>query len=362
MLMNKVLFIARYSEGISTGASVITMRNLDMLIKVHGEEHVHVLWLFNKSQILQSLLDTLLMRQAGVNKDSIQKIKEKISNEGITHVFIDTSLAGRCARNIKKLNNQIKVALFFHNAELDYFKSLLWSSLKIWHVLTLIAVWYNERLGIKYSDQLLFLNKRDQNSIYKQYQLAKGKKTDIIPTSLHDRFNESLICKTASKELNVLFVGTLFFPNYHGVKWFFEEVLPHVDIKLTIVGKGFETVAAEFSHPKVTVVGSVKNIDPYYYESDFVIAPIFKGSGMKTKLAEALMFGKSVLASTESFEGYDINIEKVGALCNNQHDYIEAIKNFKRQPMKFNKVARNYFLSNYDFSRSCQIYSQSLIS
>jgi len=35
-----------------------------------------------------------------------------------------------------------------------------------------------------------------------------------------------------------------------------------------------------------------------------VILPIISGSGMKTKTAEALMYGKSIIGIKEAFEGY----------------------------------------------------------
>lgn len=52
----------------------------------------------------------------------------------------------------------------------------------------------------------------------------------------------------------------------------------------------------------------------YIYNADFLIAPIFEGSGMKLKTAEALMYGKTVFGTTEAFEGYDVDYEQVGGL------------------------------------------------
>ena len=43
---------------------------------------------------------------------------------------------------------------------------------------------------------------------------------------------------------------------------------------------------------RVEVVGSVDDLGIWYVNSFFTIAPIFDGSGMKTKVAESLMFGK----------------------------------------------------------------------
>jgi hypothetical protein len=36
---------------------------------------------------------------------------------------------------------------------------------------------------------------------------------------------------------------------------------------------------------------------------------------MKVKTCESLMFGKNIFATTEAFEGYELDYDKVGALC-----------------------------------------------
>ncbi len=41
---------------------------------------------------------------------------------------------------------------------------------------------------------------------------------------------------------------------------------------------------------------------------DYIISPIFVGGGMKVKTCEALMYGKNIIGTSESFEGYDIRL------------------------------------------------------
>lgn len=356
--MARVLFIARNSKGINTGASVITQRNFDMLRYVYDNHNVEVIWLFPETSVFKTLVNTLKFSLAGYDSLARKLIQNKLGTNQFDHVFIDTSLTGKCAKLVKQQNCNIKVSVFFHNAELEYYKSLLLTTYKIWHLLSLAAIWFNENMGIKYANELVFLNQRDKKRIFQQYKVSKNTTYKIIPTSMWDRFDETMLQPSDNGVLNVLFVGTLFFPNYHGLMWFVKEVLPYVNIKLSVVGRGFETIAKEFINPKINVVGSVDSIDSHYYSADLVIAPIFKGSGMKTKLAEALMFGKTVLASTESFEGYEINYNEVGALCNSANEYINAINGFEKSPLKFNPNSREVFLKYYDFKKSCAIYAE----
>ena len=77
---------------------------------------------------------------------------------------------------------------------------------------------------------------------------------------------------------------------------------------------------------KVEVVGAVDDLAEWYLKSHFVIAPIFDGSGMKTKGAEALMFGKKVIGTPEAFSGYEEIADKAGRVCASADDFVTAIE------------------------------------
>jgi len=65
---------------------------------------------------------------------------------------------------------------------------------------------------------------------------------------------------------------------------------------------------------------------PWYLGASFVIAPIFDGSGMKTKVAEALMFGKRIVGTPEAFTGYEEHVAEVGVVCRTQGEFIAALR------------------------------------
>ena len=41
---------------------------------------------------------------------------------------------------------------------------------------------------------------------------------------------------------------------------------------------------------------------------------------MKVKTCEALMFGKNIIGTKEAFEGYELDYQKVGAMCNTKEE------------------------------------------
>ena len=81
----------------------------------------------------------------------------------------------------------------------------------------------------------------------------------------------------------ILFVGSYFLPNYQGILWFVEHVMPYISYKLKIVGKGMEEKRIELERKNVEVIGTVDDLSEYYYAAEAIIMPIFLGSGMKVK-------------------------------------------------------------------------------
>jgi glycosyltransferase involved in cell wall biosynthesis len=68
----------------------------------------------------------------------------------------------------------------------------------------------------------------------------------------------------------------------------------------------------------------VEDLEDYYKKSHIVISPIFIGSGMKVKIAEALMFGKIIIGTQLSFQGYKINNADC-YICNTKEEFVNKI-------------------------------------
>jgi hypothetical protein len=187
------------------------------------------------------------------------------------------------------------------------------------------------------------MNERDKFLIQRNYNRIVDA---IIPASFSDKFIDFSKEKISSTP-KALFLGSNFYANIHGIKWFIENVLPYVNIKLKIIGKDMDNANLPKSD-KLEIVGYVENLDEYIQNADFMIFPIFKGSGMKVKTCEALMHGKSIIGTGEAFMGYDVDFEKVGAKCETAEEFIKAINEFpKRFASKFNEYSRNVFLEKY---------------
>jgi len=99
---------------------------------------------------------------------------------------------------------------------------------------------------------------------------------------------------------------------------------------------------------KLEVLDYVENTQPYLASADFMIMPLFEGSGMKIKTCEALMYGKYIIGTPEAFTGYEITPD-IAMTCNTKTEFITAINKYISLGLnrRYNKDSRNLYLEKY---------------
>lgn len=86
----------------------------------------------------------------------------------------------------------------------------------------------------------------------------------------------------------VLLVGDWRYgPNADGLRWFHEQVAPHVQSRVVVVGRGSESVPGG--------IGFVADLGPLYDAAAVVVSPVGRGAGTQLKVAEALARGRLVV-------------------------------------------------------------------
>jgi hypothetical protein len=203
------------------------------------------------------------------------------------------------------------------------------------------------------------LNERDSKLLQQMY----GRPADVLaPIALADQCKEVVFDTTqqTGNRPQCLFLGSFFPANNEGILWFVKNVLPHVDIELKIVGKGMAKLKEENECVRdLEVISDAPNLTPYYLSADFMILPIFSGSGMKVKTCEALMYGKNILGTDEAFEGYELDTARVGGRCNNAEDYIRCIQQYIEHPVpRYNAYARSVYEQSYSEQSSLEVFRE----
>lgn len=343
---NKILLITHHwgnnHFGGRQGLSKVNKKCMDIVFK--NELFTYYIDT-KKDNFLRKCLNYLYFYIDGVSRHDISKIILLISEHNIKTVYLDGSTFGILARILKKIFN-INILTFYHHCETSFYWQLLKEKKTLKYFLLFILVYYNETLSAKYSSLLLIMTQRDKQKILHRRSNKESfmlpmviDDTDVMLSSNHTSNNPSPY---------LLFVGGGgLFGNYYGVKWFIENIVDEISYNFVIVGDGYEDLIKKYFNKKnVIFLGKCDELSEIYYNSAAVVAPIFFGSGMKTKVAEAIMFGKYVFGSNEAFIGYEDSLNKIGTLCNNKKDFAFAINNFQSSS-KTELIIRNEFIEKY---------------
>lgn len=330
------------------GREMLSKLNHDALSEVLGDQYVVFELPFKKLTSFLELLNALRGYFDGLSENAIEHVFEIIRQRDVRKVFIDGSNLGAFVPKLKRIFPEVEVITYYHNVEARFF----WGSFlanKSFRAFGILLVNYlAERSATRLSDKRVCLHERDSHKLLRLY--GRGA-THISGIALVDKYSEHRAERSILDEEHfALFVGGNFYANRDGIVWFVKHVVPRIDIKVCILGKGMESLRSELEIPgKVEVVGPVESLSEWYRSAHFVIAPIFDGSGMKTKIAEAMMFGKKVVGTPEAFCGYELAAD-AGWVCRTADDFVMAIAAAEREiDSAFYQDLRSTFLSCHSF-------------
>jgi len=355
----KMLFVSsRDVTKKSHGGFQGTNKNYESCCALLGRENVQVLDLSSRlSEKLTERMKKWVNYLRGYSAGMSNQIRDEVLElaKRTDFVFLDYIGYGVLARDLKKAGYKGKIICYFHNVEIKIRKEQAkLRKMDSWRVPLMNR---NEKLAMQYADIAVALHARDSRDLQEIYG---PRKMELLPVSFVDYVTpptvEQLEEFTCTQPV-CLFLGNNWYPNIQGLRWFVDNVLDHVDIKLQIVGTGMDPLRSQYIHPKIEFLGYVKSLNDVMRKADFMLSPIFLGSGMKVKTCEALMFGKNIIGTSELFVGYDLDFDKVGALCNTPEEFVVAFDNFSKHPRKrYNQYSRAVYEQKYSFDATLKIF------
>lgn len=306
-------------SGPTGGREMLSRTNLALLGELLGDR----LSMIRPARTVSGYRDAWRGYVDGVDAAFIAELLATITARGITQMFVDGSNFGAAVAAVKRAAPHVRIVTFFHNVEARFFLGSLRIRRNLKALGVLGANYVAERKAVRASDVLVCLSERDSAGLRRLY----GRGADAIaPMVLQDRGAQGPIAAPPPARRYVLFVGGGFYANIAGIRWFARTVAPRIDMDVMVVGRGMDELANEFAAiPGVTLVGPVDDLAPWYAGAALVIAPIFDGSGMKTKVAEALMFGKHVAGTAEAFSGYAPDVVAANALCADADAFVATL-------------------------------------
>lgn len=336
--------------GAQTGRELLAKINGNALQEIFGNNVVDFqMDLPQKTRSLKSILMALRGWIDGADPVVALRLGDIILENDASLVYIEGSNYGRLARAIKLRHPECKIITFFHNVEARFFWGSFKSKPSLRSLGVMLANFVAESMAVKHSNRLICLTEKDSSILKLLYGRAA--------TDVHSLCVDSFSDETNNKRTYIgtefgLFVGGAFYANLEGVRWLAREVSSSCPCPIIIIGKGFESYRTELeAFPNIRVVGTVESVSEWYRDASFVVAPIFDGSGMKTKVAEALKYGKPVIGTAEAFVGYESVVNSIGYIFSDAESFASSIKSIFTRSVEFSEeelkeIFENHFSSN----------------
>ena len=368
---------------ISKRADVGSTTHLEALKEIYGDKNVfYVDFSFNKpykreenyicygkyNGQIERVKRIIQKNTMIISNKIIRELCEIIVNKDIDIIFSEESVIGSFYKQAKKIKKDIKIITFYHDIGADLFRQWRKQPGLLNKIENSLSI-YQEKMCVKYGDYNWVFHQADFNKFNKFY----GFDPDVMiplaspePAAIKQIQDKEDIQSDKVKKL--LFVGSSYYPNVIGIRWFVKNVLPELDknIQLIIVGRGLEFLKKEFQDSRVNVVGTVETPVPYYLDADIFIAPLFDGGGMKVKSIEAISYGKCFVGTEESLHGFweefsDSVRNKFIYKVNTKEEWIAIINKLATQDTyKFNKTVFNDFYSHFSYETMKKSFEEQL--
>ena len=304
---------------------------------------------------LEKISNVFLRKDPLIGVNVEKELVKCIKKNRIDSVLLFRSTQGYLIKVIHKFYPSMPIITVYHDIFPDVVQIRKRENLiKFWSKFPIYSAYKkSEKYSTENSSANIVFNNRERTQFIKYYNREPNL---VLPIVWKDTFDPSMVRNVENENLILLFVGQYFGPNVNGLRWFAREVIPHVDnnVELWVVGRKMEVLKddSDFQNKKIKIIGTVDSLGEYYYKADVIVAPILEGTGMKTKTAEALMFGKTMLASAEAMTGYDYLTDMV---CNNAEDYIYRINLYvKNHPKGFNNDLRKMYEENHSVAQAAK--------
>lgn len=200
-----------------------------------------------------------------------------------------------------------------------------------------------EKKVLSTSDKVITISPADADDIKSLYELRNVLYLPtLIPTP----------CNSNWHGLNsdyIVFSGSLsFYPNYHGIKWFLENVWrkfsANSSLILKITGGINPKIRKELSVYKNVEFTGFLNDDDFSAVMNgarFIVVPIIKGSGVKMKLLEAMTMGIPTIGTKHCFEGIPFAGNEPYRLATDINEWLKAMTDLDKSVELRESLAKN---------------------
>lgn len=190
------------------------------------------------------------------------------------------------------------------------------------------AAWTERRVFRQKNIQVYTFSEKDKTLIEKH---APGAPVSVINFYLSSHILEQPY-KFSDDKYFCFFAAWNRPENHEGLSWFMNEVLPHTgNTRFLIIGANMPELLVKQikASPNTDYLGFVENPYGIIANARALIAPLFRGAGVKVKVIESLACGTPVIGTDVALEGVPLVSKQSLMRCHTANDFIQFILNYK---------------------------------
>lgn len=174
----------------------------------------------------------------------------------------------------------------------------------------------------------------------------------VIPNGVDTNFYTPFETRRpASKETTstLVFSGMMgYVPNYDGMLYFIDEILPLIQqkrpsVRLRIVGKNPPEILKRKKNALIEITGFVEDVRPYIHQSDIYVVPLRMGGGTRLKILQAMAMKIPIVSTTIGAEGLDAEDGVHLLLRDKPEDFANAVTELIENPTLRERLAENAY-------------------
>lgn len=159
------------------------------------------------------------------------------------------------------------------------------------------------------------------------------------------------------EQKSVYHIGSMdWLPNQEGVTWFVQEVWKTVlakqpEVKLYLAGKNMPNFMYRFQSKSIEIIGEVDDMTTFSLEKNILIIPLRSGAGMRIKVLEAMMLGKTIISTALGIDSFALENKKHFLRAETAAEFATQIDWCLQHPTEARALgerAKEYALTHYD--------------
>lgn len=165
-------------------------------------------------------------------------------------------------------------------------------------------------------------------------------------------------------EGSLVFVGNFMIaPNAASIEYIAKEIMPKLDKRIVLyaIGKYPDELKDRVGSDRVKFLGFVDDIRATVKSMDLYVSPITYGTGIKTKVVEAMAMGMPVITNSVGAEGLEVKNGKELVIADTTEEIINQINLLLYDKEKCNQLSRaghEYVMKNHDWDEVYKVFDE----